>query len=87
MIMTIVKNISEIDDMQKAIWRFLDTIEHAFKAAKALDDKVRMERLRKKMLEIDRAFKLQRYELEDSINMATGAERCGNCHNVISKQD
>jgi len=83
--MTVIKKISEIDDMQKAIYRFMDTAEHAFKAAKSLDDKVCMERLRKKLLEIDRLFKLQRYELEDAINMASGAERCESCHTVISK--
>lgn len=83
--MTIVKKTSEIDDMQKAIWRFLDTTEHAFKAVKGLEDKVRMERLRKKLLEIDRLFKLQRFELEDAINMASGAKRCESCHTVVKK--
>lgn len=85
--MTTIKSTSEIDQIQKAIYRLISTAEYAFTAAPTLDEKVEMERLRKELLAIDRQFKLQRFSLEDAIKLATGATRCPECRHVVQTSD
>lgn len=85
--MTTIKSISEIDEIQKSIYRLISTADYAFIAAPDLDSKVEMEQLRKQLLGIDRQFKLQRYRLEDALKYAKGATRCGTCRHVVQAGD
>ena len=78
---------AEIDDIQKAIYRLIDTSQAALIGAKDLDDKVEMSRLNRELLAMDRIFKLQRFRIEDSIKYAQLSERCDTCHSIVKKGD
>ena len=67
----------------KSVMRLRQTAHQAAHGADSLEDKLRMHRLEKSLGEIERQFKLMRFEVEDAEAFASKTTRCGECGAVV----